>query len=71
MSTITEQPQTSAELEKLLIDVMRQCARLTICLRNFAHLRNSDIETHLFDAACAARDIDAQLFDAERAETLH
>lgn len=58
-----------SELERLLLDVMGQCAALSLNIRklveveNFAHPEVGAIEAHLFAAGRVACDIDARLFD--------
>jgi hypothetical protein len=72
MMTDTKQSQL-AELEKLLMDVMGQCAWLTMRIRqlveveNFAHPEVGNIEAHLLTAGRAACHIDSHLFDSARA----
>ena len=71
MITDTKQTQL-AELERLLLDVMGQCAWLTLRIRrlveveNFAHPAVGDIEAHLLTAGRVACGIDAHLFDNAR-----
>lgn len=69
MITDTKQSQL-AELERLLLDVMGQCAWLTLRIRrlveveNFAHPVVEDIEAHLLSAGRVACAIDSRLFAA-------
>ena len=70
MITDTTKQSQLAELEKLLMDVMGQCALLTMRIRkladveNFAHPVVEDIEAHLLTAGRVACAIDAHLFAA-------
>jgi hypothetical protein len=68
------------ELERLLMDIMGQCALLTMRIRglpeveNFAHPEVEDIEAHLLTAGRVACGIDSRLFDNAReciSGTLH
>jgi hypothetical protein len=74
--TGTEQPQTSAELEALLLDILAQCARLIFQLQNIEignYPAVADIEAALLAAGRAAGQVDAHLFaePAEHGETVH
>ena len=66
---IVSEQSRLAELERLLLDVMGQCAALSLNIRklveveNFAHPEVRAIEAHLFAAGRVACGIDARLFD--------
>ena len=77
---ITDTQSQLAELELLLMDIMGQCACLTLRIRrlveveNFAHPAVGDIEEHLLTAGRVACGIDSRLFDNARgciSGTLH
>ena len=67
MTNIIARSPTNAELEALLMDIMGQCAWLTMRIRGLVEVKNvarseiSDIEAHLLRAGRAACGIDARL----------
>lgn len=66
---IVSEQSRLAELERLLIDIMWQCGRLTMDIRrlsdveNFAHPEVAEVEKLLLGAGRAACCVDVRLFD--------
>jgi len=73
---MTVDPPQIAESEALLLDIIWQCGRLIMRIRelqlgNLPHLAAGDIERHLVAVGRLAGEVDAHFFDASRPAVGH